>query len=141
VVTNRSVRIQLRQEATLASPRWRESELAHAFRDLPNSELLFSNMPHVIYLYSERACQRAPRRHYFGAENQPADDLAQFVAATQARGEAWLAWFEIPSGRYFYEPAEYPPSIEVTPEKRFGDGVLYRLRFVAASEMDRTAAP
>lgn len=131
IVARRWVRIQLREETSLASPRWKDSPLAAAVAARPVDEPLFSNMPHVIYLYGHRDCLRSPRRHYFGAETQETNDMMAFAKRMHEFGVARLAWFELPSGSYLYEPDELPSAISVTLERRYADGVLYRLETAA----------
>ena len=131
IVTRRWVWIQLREETTLASPRWKESALAAAVAALPAAEPLYSNMPHVIYLYGHRDCLRSPRRHFFGAEERETDDLRVFEAGMREVGVAHLAWFDLPAGSYFYGPDELPHGVSVTLERRYEDGTLYRLEDVA----------
>lgn len=131
IVARRWVRIQLQEERTLSSPRWKESALAAAVAVRSPEELLYSNMPHVIYLYGGRDCLRSPRRHYFGAEERGTDDLRVFEEGLRRFGVARLAWFDLPMGSYVYTPDEMPSFVSVTLESRHEDGVLYRLEYVA----------
>ena len=127
IVARRWVWIQLRQEVSLASPRWKDSALAAAVAASAKDGPLYSNMPHVIYLYGGRDCFRTPRRHFFGAEERETRDLEMFEARLRESRTARLAWFELPAGSYFYRPEEFPSSVALTLEQRYDDGALYRM--------------
>jgi 4-amino-4-deoxy-L-arabinose transferase-like glycosyltransferase len=125
------------------SNRWRESDTIAYLQEHPPEALLYSNIPYPVYIYASLRVHRSPRRHWFGAPNQPTRDLAEFHDTVVETGEIIFVWFDQDPGAYQFSPEDLQEYFRLEPIIELSDGKLFRVtvREQGGAPVDSTTDP
>jgi 4-amino-4-deoxy-L-arabinose transferase-like glycosyltransferase len=128
LTTSRMVDYEHRHAEDFSKPRWRESETLGYLRDNSPDGLLYSNIPHVVYLYTQLRTVESPREHYFDSRRTKTNDLAEFRGVLAGEGEIRMVWFEDEEPNdYHYPLDELREYFDFKLVSEFEDGAIYRV--------------
>lgn len=108
---------------------WQESAMVVELRaGLPDqTPAIYSNAPDVVYYFLARVVHMGPRRDPHLRGMAPVS-LEELRGAWPPEDEALLLWFDREERAYLFRPEELAAVSELTLERTFDDGALYRVR-------------
>lgn len=106
---------------------WRGSGTVARLSDLPANQVLYTNVPEVIYLYTSRGAASLPRKEILTTQqpNTAYGEEMERARDALARGEAAVVYFTIPARSSPAEESELVDALGLCLLARTGDGAIF----------------